>query len=86
MATNKIGCILCPDGCLNDFLLVGGKSDGPLFIHSACSGGKGLTRYQFSSLLEKTMNILWIQGRFEAHLLELGHLQLHFRLFVLQKL
>lgn len=67
MAINKISGILCPVGCLNDFLLVRGKSDGPLFIHSACLGGRVLTRYQFSSVLEKTLNTLGIQGRFKAH-------------------
>lgn len=67
VAINKIGGILCPVGCLNDFLLVRGKSDGPLFIHSACSGGRALTMYQFSSVLEKALNTLGIQGRFKAH-------------------
>lgn len=72
VAINKIGSILCPVGCLNDFLLVRGKSDGPLFIHSACSGGRALTRYQFSSVLEKALNTLGIQGRFKAHSFGIG--------------
>lgn len=72
VAINRIGGILCPIWCLNDFLLVRGKSDDLLFIHSACSGGRALIGYQFSSVFEKTLNILRIQGRFNAHSFTIG--------------
>lgn len=72
MAINRISFILCPVWCLNDFLLIKGKSGDHLFVHSACSGDRALIRYQFSSVLEKTLNILRIQGRFKAHSFTIG--------------
>ena len=36
------------------------------------SGGKALTRYQFSSVLEKSLNALGVHGRFKAHSFRIG--------------
>ena len=46
---DRVESILCPVRCLHDYLIVTGKTGGPLFVHS---GGKALARYQFSSVLE----------------------------------
>ena len=51
LTIDRVESILCPVRCLHDYLIVR-CTGGPLFVHS---GGKALTRYQFSSVLEKSL-------------------------------
>ena len=69
LTIDRVESILCPVRCLHDYLIVRCKTGGPLFVHA---GGKALTRYQFSSVLEKSLNALGVHGRFKAHSFRIG--------------
>ena len=69
LAIDKSGGILCPVAGLIDYLAVRPKIKGPLFIHC---GKNPLTRYQFSSILKKSLQVLGVQGHYRAHSFRIG--------------
>lgn len=80
LTIDRVESFLCPVRCLHDYLIVRGKTGGPLFVHS---GGKALTRYQFSSVLEKSLNARGLHGSLRLTLFELGQPQQPLKLAVL---
>ena len=80
LTIDRVESILCPVRCLHDYLIVRDKTDGPLFVHS---GDKALTRYQFSSVLEKSLNARGVHGSLRLTFFELGQPQQPLKLAVL---
>ena len=79
LTVDRVESFLCPVRCSHDYLIVRGKTGGPLFVHS---GGKALTRYQ-SSVLEKSLNARGLHGSLRLTLFELGQPQQPLKLAVL---
>lgn len=64
------GTDLCPFQSMLRFLNIRPKVSGPLFCHF---GGAPLTRYQFSAILQKAVNIVGLEGKgYKSHSFRIG--------------
>lgn len=70
MIIPSVNVSICPVANLQTFLLVRPSFKGPLFCHY---GGQPLTRYQFSTVLQKSLRFLGIDSsRFRSHSFRIG--------------
>lgn len=66
----KNGTLICPFHSIHDYLLARPEKSGPLFCHFS---GAPLTRYQFSAMLNKTLDYAGIDSKhFKCHSFRIG--------------
>ena len=65
MTVHATSGIACPEAAMRNFLQIRPKFSGPLFCHFS---GEPITRYKFSSVLNKTLDIYNIgHTNFKSH-------------------
>lgn len=70
VVVNNHGSIICPVQAMTKFLEVRPNFPGPLFCHF---GGKPLTRYQFSAVLDKVIVAIGLESKYyKSHSFRIG--------------